>query len=174
MTYANHVQSPHRTMCTKLKLQSFNWSQGRPACGTVWSLYVNCAWALHVICICHIILTQDLIRWFTESVTVRVTTCTDLLWIVTVINMRGETLYNHSTGSKEHQTALRWRAQVLYPQLSATLSPRSHIKQDIYYLPDHILYKLQRQTHDCEQGWIAPWAFGESCQPYFPPCVVQF
>lgn len=44
----------------------------------------------------------------------------------------------------------------------------------------HILHgqRLQRQTRECEQGYITPWAVLWECwqhyQPYFPPRVAQF
>lgn len=62
----------------------------------------SCTWALHMICICHVILTQDLISWFTGSTSIKTTAYSVFLWILNVINIKWGTYCNHSRVRQEH------------------------------------------------------------------------
>lgn len=100
MTYANRAQSPHMHKApADLGKTLIEISGGL--------LVVKCdlcawsrTWALRKICLCHVILTQDLIIWVTRSISIKTTTYSDFLRIPSVMNITWGTHCNHNWGSQ--------------------------------------------------------------------------
>lgn len=116
----------------------------------------SCTRALHMICICHVILTQDLISWFTGSTSIKTTTYSDFLWILNVINIKWGAYCNHNRVGR--RITLVFLRDFIDPTRSA------HHSADILHRQ-----RLQRQTQEGEQGYMAP---GSACIN-FPPRVAQ-
>lgn len=131
MTYANCAQSPHMHKAqADLGKTLIEISGGL--------LVVKCdlcawsrTWALRKICICHVILTQDLIIWVTRSISIKTTTYSDFLWITSVMNITWGTYCNHNWRSQSScwggalDSSSLESSCILHSQLPPTLL-RSH------------------------------------------------